>query len=218
MSGWRSDDSVGSRPPRFLAITDGRRHPGADYRGWVSALVDAGVDGLQLREKASDDRIVFELATEARSAAAGGLEILINSRADIAVAAELGGVHLPTTGLPLSLARSLLGPDALIGRSTHHPDEVTRAFDGGADYVTFGPVYPTPSKEAYGPPAGLEGLERAVERGGPVLALGGITMERARECADAGAYGIAGIRVFSRPETLTGLKNLSRRLCGDDIS
>lgn len=175
-------------------------------------MAASDVEALQLREKQASDREVYELAVEARSAASrsatGELRILVNGRPDLALGAGLDGVHLPGSGLPVDVVRSLLGSEALIGCSTHHPDEVARAFELGADYVTFGPVYPTPSKQAYGPPPGLEGLERAAAHGGPVLALGGITMERIRECMGAGAYGIAGIRLFARPRSTAGLKEL----------
>ena len=199
------------RPPRFLAISDGRQSPGAPFRDWVRRLSASGVDALQVREKAATDRDRYELALEARAAAAGALTLLVNGRADIAIAAGLDGVHLPAAGLPLELLRELLGSDALIGLSTHHLEEVERAAAEGADYVTFGPVYATPSKAADGPPVGLAGLARAAAAGLPVIALGGITMERAGECFAAGAHGIAAIRMFARPEALTGLEQLARR-------
>lgn len=207
MSGWRGARSVGNRPPRLLAISDGRSAPGQAFSDWVGALAASEVDALQLREKRTSDATVYGLALEA-GAARGDLRVLVNGRADIALAAGLDGVHLPSSGVPVELVRKLLGPTALVGCSTHHADEVARAADRGADYVTFGPVYRTPSKEAYGPPPGLAGLERAAAHGLPVLALGGITMERARECAAAGAYGIAGIRLFARPGDLVGLADL----------
>ena len=196
------------RPPRLLAITDGRqRHAGAFGR-WAEALAAAGVDGLQIREKGAADRLVLELAERARTVAPETLRTVVNARADIALAAGIAGVHLPASGVSVRAARSLLGFEGLVGLSTHHPREVERAFDDGADYVTFGPVYPTPSKERYGPPPGLPGLAEAVALGGPVLALGGITMERAAECLEVGAYGVAAIRLFTRPEAVTPLVEL----------
>ena len=87
-------------------------------------------------------------------------------------------------------------------------DVVAAARDAGADYVTFGPVYPTPSKAAYGPPPGLAGLRRAVATGLPVIALGGVDAERLEEVATAGAAGAAGIRVF---QNASGLPELVRR-------
>jgi thiamine-phosphate pyrophosphorylase len=84
----------------------------------------------------------------------------------------------------------------VLGRSTHSLAEVERARDEGADYVTFGPVFPTPSKERYGPALGLSALERAAALDIPVYALGGITLERFPAVAAAGAAGVAGIRLF----------------------
>jgi thiamine-phosphate pyrophosphorylase len=98
--------------------------------------------------------------------------------------------------------RRRFGADVIIGRSTHAVDEVARARDEGADYVTFGPVYETPGKAAFGPPVGLAALARACALGIPVLALGGVTLERFGELASAGASGAAGIRMFGERESL----------------
>lgn len=122
------------------------------------------------------------------------IQILVNDRADIA--ASLGiGVHLPEEGLPTKAARRMVGSTALVGRSIHSLDAAFYARDEGADYVIFGPVFDTPSKRVYGPPQGVEAL-RVVARGlgsFPVLAIGGITPERAGACIEAGAYGLAAI-------------------------
>lgn len=188
--------------PCLLAITDRRSLPGGDLLGWLSALARAGFPAVQLREKDLDDRALHDLAAGARAAFPPPGKLLINARADVALAVGADGVHLPASGLPTAALRERLGPDLLLGRSTHSPEEVREAAAQGADYVTFGPVYPTPSKATYGPPPGLAGLARAAGSGVPVLALGGVTLDRLGEVAAAGASGAAGIRIFQTPAAL----------------
>lgn len=151
-----------------------------------------GLDLLQIREKDLSAREVFEftlavLETRARVPRIS-TKILVNSYADVAVAARADGVHLPA-GAP----RQVL-PGLLVGRSCHTVEEVENA---AADFVTFGPVFESPGK---GEPVSLAGLKQACATGKPVYALGGVTWENAGACAAAGAIGIAGIRLFQEPE------------------
>lgn len=190
------------KAPRLMAIGDRRRHPGEDLVPWLSQAVAAGVDTIQIREKDLTDLDLLALASRGRLAAPPPSRLLVNGRADIAIAVGADGVHLPAAGVPTKALRRRFGADLLIGVSTHRLDEVARALEGGADYVTFGPVYATPSKEAYGPPAGLDKLTEAASLGIPVVALGGVTIERFSEVAEAGAVGAAGIRVFLATERL----------------
>lgn len=204
--------------PRLLAITDPDGPLGPELEDWLRALAAAGVDGVQVRRKELSDRRVLELAERGRRAlpsGPAGVTLLVNGRLDVAAAAGADGVHLPAAGLPVRELRRLertLGLDLLIGRSTHHPDEVARARDDGADYVTFGPVYATPSKAGYGEPPGLAGLERAAAHGLPVLALGGVSARRLAEVAGAGASGAAGIRAFHDLAGLPALVADARRV------
>jgi thiamine-phosphate pyrophosphorylase len=140
---------------------------------------------------------LLALALEARAAFRGSL--LVNSRADLALACGAAGVHLPADGLPAAALRRIFGRRLLLGCSTHHLQEVERAQREGADYVTFGPIYETPSKARFGPPVGLPALRRATAIGLPVYALGGVTLERFGELAEAGAAGVAAIRLFVAP-------------------
>ena len=148
----------------------------------------------------------------ARSALPTTTRVLVNGRVDIALAAGADGAHLPSTGLPVDALRRRFGDDLTLGVSTHHLEEVERARNEGADYVTFGPVWPTPSKARYGSPAGLEGLAGAVAVGLPVLALGGVTMPRVAAAAAAGAAGVAAISMFPPDELVAFVVTaLSRR-------
>ncbi len=118
--------------------------------------------------------------------------LLINDRIDLCLAVRADGVHLRSNSLPTRIARRILGDSKLIGVSTHSLEEAQRAQEEGADFITLGPIYETPSKAGYGPPLGLDVL-RTVHRWIkiPVLALGGIQKDRIREVLDAGANGIA---------------------------
>lgn len=184
------------RVPRLLAISRRAAHPGENLVPWLEALRSAGVEGAQLREKDLTDLELLKLTASARAAMGAATTLLVNGRLDIALAAGADGVHLTSTGLPVAALRQRFGARPVIGRSTHHLDEIRAARDGGADYVTFGPVWATPGKEDFGEPCGPRGLARAVELGLPVLALGGVTIERLAAVANCGAAGAAGIRVF----------------------
>jgi thiamine-phosphate pyrophosphorylase len=182
------------------------------FGDWLRRLAAAGVGALQVREKDRDDRDVLELTLEARAALppSPGTVVLVNGRLDIALAAGADGAHLPADGVPIDALRRRFGPDVLLGRSTHHVEEVEAALREGADYVMFGPVYPTPSKERYGPPRGLDELARAARLPIPVYALGGVTLSRFGEVAEAGAAGVAGIRLFQEPD-LSAVVRQARR-------
>ncbi|MBV8203272.1 MAG: thiamine phosphate synthase [Acidobacteria bacterium] len=196
------------RPFRLLAISQLDR-PGAgaaagaaagtsDAAAWFAALAAAGVDAVQLREKRLDDLALYELARLARAALPPPALLLVNGRADVALAAGADGVHLPADGVPAGALRARFGGSLLIGVSTHRLEEVEQARRAGADYVLFGPVYPMPAASGHGPPVGLAALARAATLGIPVYALGGVTLERFAAVAAAGAAGVAGIRLFQR--------------------
>ncbi len=192
-----------------MAISDLKSLPDLSPACWLQQI-DPWVDAVQLREKHASDRQRFELATLARTSTTS--TVLVNGRPDIALAAGCHGVHLPSSGLPIVALRTAFGDRLLIGRSTHHPQEVAAARQAGADYVIFGPVFPTPSKAPYGPPPGLEGLRRAAAYGLPIVAVGGIGPDQMALVAEAGAIGVAGIRAFQSQPTLERMAQLARQL------
>ena len=182
----------------------------------VEQAVRAGVDWIQLREKDFEGRALFDLTARALaiSAAARGAEkrtrILVNERLDVAWAAGAAGVHLGEDSLPVADVvrwKNQAGRgDFLVGASCHSLERAVEAAAAGAGYILFGPVFATPSKAAFGPPQGLQKLGevcRAVSI--PVLAIGGITQENAAACIEAGAAGIAAIRLFQEAQDLEGL-------------
>jgi thiamine-phosphate pyrophosphorylase len=177
-----------------------------DILDQVSAAVAAGVQLIQLREKKLTARVLFDLTARATEITRGtSTRLLVNDRADIAAGAGADGVHLTTRSLEPKIVRRTFGDGFLIGASAHSLAEATNAHAGGADFVVFGPIFPTPSKDEYGPPLGLHGLADVAASLAPfpVLALGGISIENAQECLRAGASGVAGISLFRTPLNLS---------------
>ncbi len=204
------------RVPRLLAVTDLAALGRVSLETWLGDLAAAGVDAVQLRAKGLADRELLALARRARTSLPAAT-LSINGRPDVALVAGADGVHLPADGLPVPVIRGLasrLGRDLLVGRSTHRPEEVAAARDEGADYVTFGPVYATPSKAEFGAPQGLEALARAAAHGLPVLAIGGLSPSRLPDVAAAGAAGAAGIRMFLDPADLVELVGAAGEIWG----
>jgi thiamine-phosphate pyrophosphorylase len=161
----------------------------------VEAALAGGVDAVQLREKDLSAAQLLPLATQLRELTRRfGARLLINDRIDLALAVDADGVHLGGHSLPVATARRLLGDRRLLGVSCHSSAEIGHAAAQGADFVTFGPVYFTPSKAAYGAPQGPAALRAACSASAlPVFGLGGITAQRAAEVRSAGAAGIACI-------------------------
>lgn len=175
-------------------ITDRRSLPaGHDLLATVRAALRGGVRAVQLREKDLSAAELYPLARELRQLTREfSAKLLINDRVDLALAVDADGVHLGSHSLPVAVARQLLGEKRLIGVSTHHRDEVERAAAAGADFVTFGPVYATPSKAAYGPPLGLSPLAAVCAHAPlPIFALGGVTMARLPELRAVGCTHVA---------------------------
>jgi thiamine-phosphate pyrophosphorylase len=183
-------------------VTDRQQTCGRPLVDCVEAAIRGGVRAVQLREKDLNARELLALARRLRDLTAceqGAL--VINDRVDIAIACDADGVHLPTNSFDVRDARTLLGPDRIVGVSTHAPEQVVAAERAGADFVVFGPVYDTPSKRVYGPALGIGALKRATLAVAiPVLAIGGITAERVPEVRAAGAAGVAVIRAILAAE------------------
>ncbi len=177
-------------------ITDRHQVPaGRSLLEVVEAALRGGVRAVQLREKDLGAAELLPLAMELRDLTRRfGARLLINDRIDVALAVDADGAHLGGHSLPVAVARRLLGADRLIGVSTHHIAEIAVAAGAGADFVTFGPVFATPSKAVYGPPLGLAALRAACTSTPlPVFALGGIKADHLPALTAKGAHGLAVI-------------------------
>ena len=164
------------------------------------AAVAAKVSLFQIREKSLPARVLYELTTRAAEITRGSqTRLLVNDRSDIARAAGADGVHLTTHSLPPDVVRRIYGPEFLLGVSTHSFEAARDAAKGGADFVVFGPMFETESKRVYGAPQGLEKLSEVTSelREFPVVAIGGIRLDNVEKCFDAGASGVAAIRLLN---------------------
>src|SRR5439155_20464817 len=156
----------------------------------VSAAVAAGIQLIQLREKNLTARVLFDLTERVMVIVLdSSTKVLVNDRADIAAGARADGVHLTTRSLEADVVRKTFDPNFLIGVSTHSHVEARRGRDAGADFVVFGPVFPTRSKKEYGPPLGIGKLLEVAHELAPilVLAIGGVSNDNAGKCLRAGA-------------------------------
>jgi thiamine-phosphate pyrophosphorylase len=155
---------------------------------------------FQIREKALSTLVLYDLVSRAVEITRGSsTRLLVNDRFDVALAAGADGVQLTAVSLPARVVREVCGAQFVIGVSTHSVAEARAARDGGADFVVFGPVFETESKRGFGPPQGLDELQRVTTEleDFPVLAIGGVTLDNADSCFAVGASGFAGISWFS---------------------
>ena len=216
----RNNPLAGRASPWLCYVTDRHALRGANPAERLAALTQkieevaaSGIDWVQIREKDLPARELASLTRQALGAAAkfsakraSAIRVLVNDRLDVAIAERAHGVHLGEKSLPVAevkrLVESAQGQRAidesfLIGVSCHSLDAAKAAEGDGAQYIFFGPVFATPSKETFGPPQGAKRLEEVCASVFiPVLAIGGITLDNAESCIAAGAAGIAAIRVL----------------------
>jgi thiamine-phosphate pyrophosphorylase len=180
--------------PRLYPITDVSLS-GLSQAEQVERLAAGGASIIQLREKTASPKEFYEAAVAAIAAARKlGVRIIINDRVDIAVAAGADGVHLGQDDFPPEHARTLLGASSIIGFSTHSLKQALEADSLPVDYVAIGPVFQTGTKRNPDPVVGLAGVrEVSAHISKPLVAIGGITMERARSVIEAGADSVAVI-------------------------
>lgn len=185
-------------------VTDRNQTGGSRDLLWVlEQALDGGVKAIQLREKDLSGRDLFSLAERSHKLCqAYDAALFINDRVDVAMAVDAAGVQLSQTSLPVITTRALLGPQKLIGVSTHSLREAKEAEQNGADFVLFGPVYFTASKAAYGAPQGLPALKTIVDNISlPVYAIGGIKPENIESTKKLGVRGVALISAIVSAES-----------------
>lgn len=196
-------------------ITDRHQTAGRPLLEVVEAALSGGVRAVQLREKDLPAAELYELAWELRALTSRyDARLLINERIDIALAVEADGVQLGVNSLPVTAARRI-APELLIGYSSHGVGEAVAAIAKGADFATFGPVFPTPSKAAYGEPVGLGELQRACQQpvGDLIFALGGVKQANLPQVTAAGCYRVALISdILAAPDPAAAAEAFRRGL------
>lgn len=179
----------------LCVITDVRLARGHDHVAIAEAALAGGADMIQLRDKTGNLRDLLPQAQTIQALCrARGAVFIVNDRVDLALAADADGAHVGQEDLPAASARRLLGPGRLMGVSTHNLVEVEAAQQVGADYIGFGPMFATGTKDTAYTPRGLEalrGIRRAVSL--PILAIGGISLENVSLVIEAGATAPAVI-------------------------
>lgn len=180
--------------PRLYAITDCQLS-NCTHVEIVTALLAGGARLIQLRDKEATGRDLLDAARACVALTrAADARLIINDRIDVALAADADGVHLGQDDLTVTEARELLGEEKIIGISTHSPDQFLAALDTSADYIAIGPVYATTTKENPSPVVGLDLIRDAASISDrPIVAIGGITHDRAAEVIAAGATSVAVI-------------------------
>lgn len=192
--------------PRLYAILDTACFPEADVMFTAAKeLTSAGCTLLQYRNKTGNARVMLDHARELRrllAAVAGPgnfVRLIMNDRADLCLAADFEGVHVGQDDLSPESVRKIIGPNRLLGVSTHNPEQLREADLTSADYLAIGPVFATTSKEKPDPVVSLEGVRRArALTRKPLVAIGGITRTNAASVIDAGADSVAVISDIAR--------------------
>jgi thiamine-phosphate pyrophosphorylase len=180
---------------RFHVLTDTCLQTQLSHLELAELAISGGADTIQFREKSGETREMIRVAEQMQALCkSAGATFIVNDRVDVAIASHADGVHLGQNDFPIPLARKLLGEGIIIGGSAGNMEEARKCLSEGADYIGFGPVYFTASKEDAGPAGGLDLLKQVVaEIPLPIVAIGGITRENTPLVIQAGAHGIAVI-------------------------
>ncbi|WHZ29457.1 MAG: Thiamin-phosphate pyrophosphorylase [Nitrospira sp.] len=205
----------------LYVILDPSVRPDRPLLDVLKASATAGVKIFQYRNKTASMKASYAEALPLRKAAHElGALFIVNDRCDLALAVDADGVHLGQGDLPLDLARTVMGPDKLIGISTHSRAQVVAATAGRPDYLGFGPIFTPGSKLDYDPIVGLQGL-RAIRplTALPIFAIGGITVDRTKEVIRAGADGVAVISaILKAPDISQAVTDFVSRISSSTSS
>ena len=180
---------------RLHVLTDTTLQSRYSHIELAEMCIAGGADTIQYREKWSATREMINIASEMkRICKRAGVALIVNDRIDVALASNADGVHLGQDDFPIPLARKLMGKERIIGGSSSHEGEVQECLTQGTDYVGFGPVFPTTSKDDAGPVSGMRELRDVVQMADvPIIAIGGVGPENVEKVMKTGAYGIAVI-------------------------
>jgi thiamine-phosphate pyrophosphorylase len=200
--------------PKLYPITDARIS-GISHARQVERLAEGGATFIQLREKSASPRDFYQAALEAIQVARRlKVQIIINDRVDVALAVGADGVHLGQDDLPPEKVRALLGENRIIGFSTHNLKQALAANSTSVDYIAIGPAFQTSTKEKPDPVVGLEGITEVKQSiSKPLVAIGGITFERAKSVIEAGADSVAVISdLYSTEDIATRVRRFIKLL------
>jgi len=208
---WVSTDEKSAAPSLsgLYVIFDPLVSPDRSLPDVLKTAATAGARMFQYRNKTAPMKEAYAQALPLRKIAQElGVLFIVNDRCDLALAVDADGVHLGQDDLPLHLARKVMGPDKLIGISTHNPQQVSTATVGGPNYLGFGPIFTPGSKVDHDPVVGLQGL-RAIRSltALPIFAIGGITADRTEEVVRAGADGVAVISAILKAPDISRAVN-----------
>ena len=180
---------------RYHVLTDTVLQTRFSHVELAQMAIAGGADTIQFRQKTGATREMINTALEMQTLCKkSGVSFIVNDRVDVAIACRADGVHLGQDDFPIPLARRLLGEEAIIGGSAGTIEEARKCLSEGVDYIGFGPVYPTTSKEDARPAGGIDLLKQAVETVSlPVIAIGGITEENLPLVMKTEVHGIAVI-------------------------
>lgn len=180
---------------RLHVITDTELQDRFSHVELAKMAIAGGADTIQFRQKSGSTRQMIDIARQMKQLCTNsGVVFIVNDRLDVALASESDGVHLGQDDFPLPLARKILGVNKIIGGSAATLGEAQKCLYEGADYVGFGPVYPTSSKADAGPVSGIDLMKNVIDKVSlPLIAIGGVNKDNAPEVKRAGAHGIAVI-------------------------
>ncbi len=201
----------------FHVITDTELQNRFSHLELARMAIAGGADTVQFRQKEGTTRKMIETARDMKNlCASAGVVFIVNDRLDVALASDADGVHLGQEDFPIPLAREVLGENKIFGGSAVTMEEAQKCLEEGADYVGFGPVYPTASKADAGPVTGLDLMKEVVNKVRlPLIAIGGVNRENTPELIRAGAHGIAVISaVCCRKDPEKATRELYRALKG----
>lgn len=189
-------------------ITDTTHQTRFTHPQLAELTIQGGADTVQFRHKHGTTRELIEIAQQMQAECARhNVPLIVNDRADIALAVGAAGTHFGQDDMPVGIGRSILSTETIIGASARTEEKILEAISEGADYIGFGPIYKTSSKSDAENPKGLERLRRMCEIAKcPVIAIGGITLQTVGEVIRAGAHGIAVISAIcgqTNPRTAT---------------
>ena len=180
---------------RLHVLTDAVMQSRFSHSDLARLALRGGADTIQFRQKTGSTREMIRIAAQMKQLCSDyDVPLIVNDRVDVAIAAEADGVHLGQDDFPIPLARELLGQEKIIGASASDINEGRKCLEEGADYIGFGPIYPTTSKDDAGAVKGVETLTQIAEAvSAPIIAIGGISSNHVSEILQAGAHGIAVI-------------------------